>query len=191
MKCPGGACAPDRGREGANVPTQAKVAAVEALTARFGQARTVVLTEYRGLTVQQLGELRRQLRAVSARYQVVKNRLARRAAVAAGLEALSPFLRGPTGVVLGANDPVAVARTLATFSRSYPALTMKAGVVEGQPLDGAGLRALAELPPRDQLRAQLIGALQGPLTLLVQVLQAPLRELVATLEARGRQGGDS
>lgn len=173
------------------MPTQAKVATVQELTDRFAQARTVVLTEYRGLTVQQLGELRKQLRAVSARYQVVKNRLARRAAAAAGLEALSPFLTGPTGVVLAADDPAAVARTLATFSRSHPALTVKAGVVEGQTLDGAGLRALAELPSRDQLRAQLIGALQGPLAWLVQVLQAPLRELVATLEARGQQDGNA
>ncbi len=168
------------------MPTEAKVRAVEELRRRLEGARTVVLTEYRGLTVQQLSELRRQLRAVSAQYKVVKNRLARIAVGATELEALARHLTGPTGLVVSREDPVAVAKALNTFTRAHQALRVKAGVVEGQVLEADGLRALAELPSRDALRAQLAGALQGPLAQLVGLLTAPQRELVSVLEQRGR-----
>jgi large subunit ribosomal protein L10 len=168
------------------VPTQEKVAAVEDLKARLDGAKTVVLTEYRGLTVQQLSELRKQLRQVSAQYKVVKNRLARRAMTASALDGLSPHLKGPIGMVVSRNDPVAVAKALATFSRANQALAIRAGVVDGQPLDPAGLKALADLPSRDALRARLVAALQGPLTGLVSLLTAPHRELVYVLHQRGK-----
>jgi large subunit ribosomal protein L10 len=162
-----------------SVPTQAKVAVVDDLKAQLGDAKTVVLTEYRGLTVQQLSELRKQLRQVSARYKVVKNRLARLAMKeVSALEALSPHLKGPTGVIVSRDDPVALAKALATFSRIHQALAVKAGVVDGQPLDPAGLKALADLPSRDALRALLVAAVQGPLARLVGLLTAPQRELV-------------
>jgi large subunit ribosomal protein L10 len=168
------------------VPTQAKMAAVDELKARLGGAKTVMLTEYRGLTVQQLSDLRKQLRQVSARYDVVKNRLARLAMQASALEVLSPHLRGPTGVVISREDPVAVAKALATFGRVNPALAFRAGVVDGQPLDAAALKALADLPSRDALRARLVAAIQGPLTQLVGLLTAPHRELVDVLGQRGK-----
>jgi large subunit ribosomal protein L10 len=168
------------------VPTEAKVKAVEDLRRRLGGAKTVVLTEFRGLTVQQLSELRRQLRAVSAQYKVVKNRLARIAVSATELEALARHLTGPTGLVVSREDPVAVAKTLATFTRTHQALRVKAGVVDGQVLEADGLRALAELPSREALRAQLVGTLQGPLTRLVGLLTAAPRELVYILEQRGQ-----
>jgi large subunit ribosomal protein L10 len=168
------------------VPTQEKVAAVDDLKARLAGAKTVVLTEYRGLTVQQLSELRKQLRQVSAQYKVVKNRLARLAMKASDLEGLSPYLTGPIGVVVSREDPVAVAKALATFSRANQALAIRAGVVDGQPLDSAGVKALADLPSRDALRAQLVAAVQGPLTRLVGLLIAPHRELVYVLDQRGK-----
>lgn len=168
------------------MPTEAKVRAVEELRRRLDGAKTVVLTEYRGLTVQQLSELRRQLRAVSAQYRVVKNRLARIAVGATELEGLARHLTGPTGLVVSREDPVAVAKALTAFTRAHQALRVKAGVVDGQVLEADGLRALAELPSRDALRAQLAGALQGPLAQLVGLLTAPQRELAFILEQRGQ-----
>lgn len=172
------------------MPTQEKVEAVEDLRRRLQGVTTVVLTEYRGLTVQQLGELRRQLRAVSAQYKVVKNRLARRALAGTGLEPLGAHLTGPVGLVASTEDPVAVARTLQGFSRTNQALAIKAGYVDGQVLPAAGVRSLAELPSREALRAQLVGALQGPLAQLVGLLTAPHRELVYVLEQRGASAAD-
>jgi large subunit ribosomal protein L10 len=172
------------------VPTQEKVAVVDDLKAQLGGAKTVVLTEYRGLTVQQLSELRKQLRQVSARYKVVKNRLARLAIKASALEVLSPHLKGPTGVIVSRDDPVALAKALAAFSKTNQALAVKAGMVDGQALDPTGLKALADLPSRDALRAQLVAAVQGPLGRLVGLLTAPHRELVYVLDQRGKTAAE-
>lgn len=168
------------------MPTQQKVAAVEDLKTRLGGAKAVVLTEYRGLTVQQVSELRRQLRAVSAQYKVVKNRLARLAVASSELKILGPQLTGPTGLVVSREDPVALAKALAAFTRTNQALTIKGGYVDGQAVDAGALKALADLPSRDALRAQLVGALQGPLARLVGLLTAPHRDLVYILEQRGQ-----
>jgi large subunit ribosomal protein L10 len=172
------------------VPTQAKVDAVKDLKGRLDGVKAVVLTEYRGLTVQQLSELRKQLRSVSAQYKVVKNRLAR-LAVASELEALKKHLKGPTGLVVSKADAVAVAKALQTFARTNQALTIKAGYIDGQVLEPAGLKALADLPSRDALRSQLVGALQGPLAQLVGLLAAPQRELVYVLEQRSKAAGEA
>jgi len=172
------------------VPTQEKVEAVAELKSRLDGVKTVVLTEYRGLTVQQLSDLRKQLRAVSADYRVVKNRLARLAMKSSGLEALGPHLTGPTGVVFSKADPVAVAKALHTFAKANQALGIRTGYVEGQMLAPAALKALADLPSREQLRAQLIGAIQGILAQLVGVLTAPQRELVYVLQQRGKNAAE-
>ncbi len=168
------------------MPTQEKVAAVEELKTRLGGAKAVVLTEYRGLTVQQLSELRRQLRAVSAQYKVVKNRLARLAVSSSDLKVLAPKLTGPTGIVVSREDPVAVAKTLAAFIKANQALAIKGGYIDGQSVDPGALKALADLPSREALRSQLVGALQGPLALLVGLLTAPQRELAFILAERGK-----
>ncbi len=175
------------------MPTPEKVAAVEDLKTRLGGAKAVVLTEYRGLTVQQVSELRRQLRAVSAQYKVVKNRLARLAVASSDLKILGPQLTGPTGLVVSREDPVAVAKALAAFTRAHQALRIKGGYIDGQAVDAGALKALADLPSRDALRAQLLGALQGPLARLVGLLTAPQRDLVYILEQRGQKesGGGS
>ena len=168
------------------MPTQEKIAAVEELKTRLAGVKTVVLTEYRGLTVQQLSDLRKQLRAVSAEYKVVKNRLARLAVKSSRLEGLSAHLTGPTGVIFSKEDPVAVAKALHSFAKTNQALAIKAGFVEGHMLPPAELKALADLPSREQLRAQLVGAIQGVLSRLVGVLAAPQRELVYVLRERGK-----
>ena len=168
------------------MPTQEKVAEVQALKDRLSGAKTVVLTEYRGLTVQQLSDLRKQLRAVSAQYKVVKNRLARLAVSSSELEALTKHLSGPTGLIVSREDAVAVAKALATFTRTNQALTVKAGYVDGQLLEPTGLKVLADLPSREALRSQLVGLLQGPLAQLVGLLNAPQRELAYILAERGK-----
>ena len=172
------------------MPTQEKVAAVEDLKARLTGVKTVVLTEYRGLTVQQLSDLRKQLRAVSAEYRVVKNRLARRALASSELEGLGGHLTGPTGLIISKQDPVAVAKALHTFARANQALAIKAGFVEGQMLPPAELKALADLPSRDALRSRLVGAIQSAMAQLVGLLTAPQRELVYILQERGKNAAE-
>ena len=172
------------------MPTQEKVEAVEELRSRLNGVKAVVLTEYRGLTVQQLGELRKQLRAVSAEYKIVKNRLARLAIASSELQGLGTHLKGPTGVIFSKEDPVAVAKAVHAFARTNQALAVKAGYVEGQMLAPAGLKALADLPSREAIRAQLVGSIQGVLAGLVGVLAAPQRELVYVLQQRGASAGD-
>ena len=169
------------------MPTQEKTRSVEALRERLGTAKTAVLTEYRGLTVRQLADLRKQLKAASAEYRVVKNRLARVAIEGSALAALRPHLSGPIGVVIARKDPAAVAKALQGFAKTNPALQVRVGVVDGQLLDPQGLKAVADLPSREALRSQLVGAIQGPLAQLVGLLQAPQRELAFILAERGKQ----
>jgi large subunit ribosomal protein L10 len=168
------------------VPTQEKIDEVEDLKHRLDGVKTVVLTEYRGLTVQQLGELRKQLRAVSAEYKVVKNRLAKIAISASELDVLTSQLTGPVALVFTKDDPVAVAKAVSTFARTNQALTIKGGYVEGRLMPPDGLKALAELPSKEALRSQLVGAISGPLSQLVSLLQAPQRELAYILAERGK-----
>ncbi len=168
------------------MPTQEKIEAVEDLKARLDGVKTVLLTEYRGLSVQQIGELRKQLRAVSAEYKVVKNRLAKIAISASELEVLKPQLTGPIALVVSKDDPVAVAKAVSTFARTNQALTIKGGYVDGRFMQPDALKALSELPSKEALRAQLVGAISGPLTQLVSLLQAPQRELAYILAERGK-----
>lgn len=168
------------------MPTQAKVQSIEALKERLGTTKTAVLTEYRGLTVRQLADLRKQLKAAAAEYKVVKNRLARLAVKDSPLDPLAGHLKGPTGLVIARQDPVGVAKALQAFVRTNPALLIKVGLVEGKVLQPQELRALADLPSKEALRAQLVGALQGPMSQLVTLLTAPHRELAQVLEARSK-----
>jgi large subunit ribosomal protein L10 len=168
------------------VPTAKKAAVIEDVKGRLDGVKTVMLTEYRGLTVQQLSELRKQLRAVRAEYKVVKNRLAKIAGVDLGVEALRSHLKGPTALVIAKDDPVAVAKTLTTFARTNQALAIKAAVVDGQLLEADGIKALSELPSKEAIRAQIVGLIQGPLAQLVGLLAAPQREIAYVLSERGK-----
>ena len=172
------------------MPTQEKTAAVSDLRGRLHGVKTVLLTEYRGLTVQQISELRKQLRAVSAEYKVVKNRLAKIAISASELQVLTPQLTGPVAIVVSKDDPVAVAKAVSTFARTNQALTIKGGYVDGRLMAPDALKALAELPSKEALRAQLVGAISGPLTQLVGLLQAPQRELAYILAERGKAAAE-
>ena len=168
------------------MPTQEKVTTVQDLQARLRGVSSVFLTEYRGLTVQQLSELRRQLRAVSAEYRVVKNRLARIAVSSSELAAMAPHLTGPTGFIIARDEPVGVAKALQTFMRTAPALAVKGGFIEGQLLGADEVKALADLPPKAALRSQLVGVVQGPLAQLTGLLERVQSDLVYVLEQRGK-----
>ncbi len=165
-----------------------KTESVEELKERFNGVQTAVLTEYRGLTVRQLSDLRKQLKGAAAEYKVVKNRLARIAIKDSPLDGLGKHLTGPTGVAYTRKDPVPVAKALQAFLRNNPALTIKVGIVEGKVLEPAALKSLADLPSKDALRAQIVGAVQGPMGKIVTLLTAVQGELVRVLEARSKQG---
>lgn len=168
------------------MPTQEKVETVEEFKSRLDGVSTVVVTEYRGLTVLQLSDLRKQLRGVSAQYKIVKNRLAKLAMTDSDLAKLGPHLKGPTGMVISKEDPVAVAKTLHNFAKTNQALAIKAGFIEGQVLPPADLKVLSELPTKNAIRSQIIGAIEGPLAQLVGLLQATQRDIAYVLSERGK-----
>ena len=170
------------------MPNAENTESVAELKERFAGVQTAVLTEYRGLTVRQLSDLRKQLKGASAEYKVVKNRLARIAIKDSALDGLGKHLTGPTGVAYTRHDPVSVAKALQAFVKNNPALTIKVGVVEGKVLEPSALKSLADLPSKEALRAQLVGALQGPMSKLVTLLTAVQGELVRVIEARSKQG---
>lgn len=176
-------------------PRPEKVAAVEELEKHLRTAEVVILTDYRGLTVDEIGALRAKLREADVEYRVAKNTLLAIAAQRCGYADLSPFLTGPTAVAFGKDDPSLPARLLQEFIRQYRKLEIKGGVVSGEALDAAGVRALATLPPRAELLARTVGMIQAPLRAVVTVLSGPARGLVTALDAlrakRETSGGET
>lgn len=163
------------------MPTQAKAAVIDEITERFQNSSAAVLTEYRGLTVAQLTELRRSLGAGSS-YAVVKNTLTKRAADAVGHSDLAPLLNGPTAIAFLEGDPVEGAKALRDFAKAHPLLVVKGGVVDGRTVDASEVTRLADVEPRDVLLAKLAGAMKGNLTKAAGLFQAPLSQ-VARLAA--------
>jgi large subunit ribosomal protein L10 len=163
-----------------------KAAAVAELTEAFRDSSAAVLTEYRGLTVAQLKELRRSL-AGNATYAVVKNTLTKIAAKAAGIESFDSMLEGPSAIAFVSGDPVEVAKGLRNFGREHPHLIVKGGILDGKPLTADEIRRLADLESREVLLAKFAGGLLAPAQQLVTVLAAPaaqLARLLGALEAK-------
>jgi large subunit ribosomal protein L10 len=163
------------------MPTQAKAAVIDEITSRFQESSAAVLTEYRGLTVAQLTQLRRSLGAGSS-YAVVKNTLTKRAADEVGHSDLAPLLNGPTAIAFISGDPVEAAKAIRDFARANPMLVVKGGVVEGRTVDAAEVTRLADVESREVLLAKLAGAMKGNLTKAAGLFQAPLSQ-VARLAA--------
>ena len=164
---------------------------IEELTERLRSADALIVADYRGLTNSQLANLRVELLNHGAKLSVVKNTLTRRAAEAAGADALLALLEGPTAIAFVAADgnPVAVAKALSDTAKQTNILTLRGGVLSGNPISSADIESLAKLPPLESLKAQLVGVIVAPLTQLVAVLNAPLQNLVGLIDARITQLG--
>jgi large subunit ribosomal protein L10 len=160
---------------------------VQELVEQLGQAKGAVLTDYKGINVNKLTDLRRQLRKEGVEFKVVKNTLAKRAANELGIEELNPYLEGPTAIAFSLEDPVAPAKAISNFIKANKVLEIKAGLVEGKVISLAGVQALADLPSREMLIAQVVGAMAAPLSGFVNVLQGPIRKLGYALEAIRKQ----
>ncbi len=156
---------------------------VAALATRLRGSPTVYLTDFTGLNVARITELRRRLRAAGVEYVVVKNTLALRALGDAQVAGLEPHLAGPTALVLAGADPVAAAKVLADFAKEFEKPAVKVGLLEGKTVTPDQVKRLAGLPSRTELLAQLGGALQAPMAGFVGVLHGLLLTMVGALEA--------
>ncbi len=173
------------------MPTEAKRETVAELQAALAGSRTLIVSEYRGLTVKEIAEIRRALRKQDVAYRVVKNRLMRIAAKDTIGEALGPLLTGPTAIAFG-NDESTTAKAVIDATRPYKAVTITGGILGDRAIDADGVRSLAALPSREVLLAQAIGAVLAAPTQTATLLQAPMaltaRLMAAFIESRGSNG---
>ncbi len=159
------------------------------LTERLRTAETLIVADYRGLTMPEIDGLRGELLKHGARFSVVKNTLTRRAAEAAGVEPLLALLEGPSAIAFleSDGDPVAAAKALADAARTTRILQIRGGVMQGRGISAGDVESLAKLPPAEVVRAQLVGAITAPMTTVVGLFTAPLRHLVGVIDARIEQ----
>jgi large subunit ribosomal protein L10 len=171
------------------VKKEDKERVVSDLTERLKSTETLLVADYRGLTMPQIDDLRTKLLEHGARFAVVKNTLTRRAAEAAGSDALLALLEGPTAIAFleSDGDPVAVAKALVDAARDTRVLALRGGMLEGRPVEPEEIESLAKLPPADVLRSQVLGAITAPLTGIVALFTAPLQDLYGLIDARIEQ----
>ena len=158
-------------------------ATVESLTELLKGSPNVFVTDFSGLNVLRMTELRRRLRGAGVDYVVVKNTLAQRAFAANGVHALDEHLAGPTGLVLSGTDAMAGAKVLTAFAREFEKPAIKIGLVDGRPVTPDQVKRLADLPPREVLLAQLAGYIQAPMAQFAGVMNGLLSQMVGALEA--------
>jgi large subunit ribosomal protein L10 len=158
---------------------------VAELVERLRGSSTLIVADYRGLTMKEIDEVRGEILKHGARFSVVKNTLTKRAAEEAGVSELNEFLDGPTAVAfVGGGDMVSVAKSLNETARRTRILALKGGILDGRTITADQVRELANLPPAEVLRAQTLGVIVGPRNAIVGIFAAPLRDLVAVLDAR-------
>ena len=162
---------------------------VAELTERLRSSETLLVEDYRGLTMPQIDELRSKLIEHGARFAVVKNTLTKRAAEAAGSDTVLALLEGPTAIAFleSDGDPVAVAKALVDAARDTRVLEIRGGMLEGRPIEAAEIESLAKLPPLDVLRGQVLATVIAPLTGIVALFTAPLQDLYGLIDARIEQ----
>jgi large subunit ribosomal protein L10 len=155
---------------------------VEELAERIRGADSMIVADYRGLTVTQIAEVRGALREAGASFRVAKNTLARRAAEEAGQPLLADMLQGPTAIAFVADDPAAAAKKLSEVARTTRILTVRGAVLDGKALSADEVRQLGELPSKEVLQAQVVGAVASPIQGAYNVFAAPLREFLVVLD---------
>jgi large subunit ribosomal protein L10 len=161
---------------------QEKIKAVEEIKDKFSRAKAAILTDYRGLNVADITQLRRNLREQGIEFKVFKNTLIRIALTDFDFN-LHEFLEGPTAIAFSYDDPIAPAKVLADFAKTHKQLEIKAGVVEGKVATADLVAEYAKMPAKEQLLANVVGSIQSPLYGIVNVLQGPIRDFVYTLQA--------
>ena len=172
------------------MPTEAKEAAVADLADRMSRSSIAIATDFSGLSVNDITELRRRLREQGVEYRVVKNRIAAIAASQSGIESFKEILEGSTGVVFGYNDVVAAAKAVDEYVKQTRAnLKIGKGVMDGAVISPAQVAALAALPPKDELVAKLLGQMNAPISGLVHVLNGTISGLAMVLQRRAEQLG--
>ena len=159
-----------------------KARTVAAVQEKLKAAKMAIVTEYRGLTVTQMTRLRREIRQASGEYHVIKNTLVRRALKDTAYGSLDRFLEGPTGWVFGYDDPVTLSKTLVKFIEGNEKLTIKGGLLEGEFMDQAKVKVLAQMPSRPELQARLLALIQAPAVQLLRLIQEPGARVVRLLE---------
>lgn len=162
---------------------QAKAQIVEEIKEKISSSQSMVLVDYRGLNVAQLTELRKRYRDAGVDYKVYKNTMMRFAFKELGLEEFNEFLKGPSAVAFGINDPVSAAKISTEFAKTNDKLEIKAGIVDGKVINAEGVKNLAELPPREVLIAQALGGFNAPIQGFANVLQGTIRGLAIALNA--------
>lgn len=161
---------------------QEKSRIVSELQDKFGKAKGIVFTDYRGLNVEELTRLRIALRSFDLEYKVVKNTLAKRAAEGTPIEAARDILTGPIGIAIGYDDPVLVVKKVFEYSKTNEKLQIKGGVVEGGVYTPEQMKTVSELPPREVQLAMLVGAMQSPLSKLAGLLNSTLTQFMYAME---------
>jgi len=169
------------------MPTEAKRETVAALKEQLSASTTLIVSEYRGLKVTEIAEIRRSLRKQDVSYRVVKNRLMRIAATESGNDALASMLEGPTAIAFGTGDEAVVAKAVLDATRAYKIVQVKGAILGSRAIDADGVNRLATLPPRDVLLAQIAGAIAAPLATLAGLFDAPLRDVAGGIGALADQ----
>jgi len=173
------------------MPTEAKRETVEELRAQLDASRTMIVSEYRGLKVKEIGEIRRALRKQNVSYRVVKNRLMRIAAQdTAVADALSPLLVGPTAIAFG-TDEAATAKAVLDATRPYRIVKITGGVLGSRTIDADGVTRLASLPSREVLLAEALGAIVAPMSTMAGLFDAPLRDVAGLVQALADKRGEA
>lgn len=165
-----------------NSNLEEKATTVAAVQEKFKTAKMAIVTEYRGLTVAQMTRLRREIRQASGEYRVIKNTLVRRALKDTAYGSLDRLLEGPSGWIFGYEDPVTLSKTLIKFIEENEKLKIKGGLLEGEFMDQAKVKVLAQMPSRPELQAQLLALMQAPAVQLLRLIQEPGARVVRIIE---------